>query len=215
MIDTIKQIHRAAGSPNLNTHDAADHFTAVVAATLHFGAPSLNIRPDPRIGRRRNPSGILSDDVIGINEDGRIEYFDYIRGAGANNWEFVWQGSSGGPWVAPDDPRLVVTGEAPDPDPDPGPSNNNPPPPVDLTAIVETLKAIKNVTVTLALTVATQNTLIEALLNAQQQGQSPIDNNLLIEIRDAITNTRDNIVAESKSLRDLVRGGVPVRIQLR
>jgi hypothetical protein len=144
MIDTIKRIHAAAGSPSLNSHHAANQFTAQVAATLHFGSQSLGIAPDPSVGRRRNPSNILSDDVIGFKGSNGVEYFDYIRGAGSSNWEFVWQGSSSGPWVAPsiDD---VVGGAAPgEPNPSPNPGNPNPSPIIDIKPILDAIFALHN-----------------------------------------------------------------------
>lgn len=131
VLETIERIASVA-RPDLTTHQGADKFTAQVAATLHFGSPRLMINPDPNWGRRQNPGGNLSDDVIQY-QDG-MQCFDIIQGAGAAGARIVFNTSTGGPWVAPESGDRVEPGN-------PGTGNGGiPPPPTGDNAAV--LKAI-------------------------------------------------------------------------
>lgn len=209
MIDIIKRIHAAAGSPNLNSHEAADHFTAQVAATLHFGSPSLSITGDNKYGRRRNPSNILSDDVIGIRTSSGADYFDYIAGAGANGWSFVWNPSSGGPWVAPSIDDVIGT------------SNPGTPPPGTPTTpphdpdIENLLRGIHTMLGSMVQMVSVQ---VEAVTNLadvvnllSQRAVEATSQALLIDIRDQIANQSLILTAEAKELKGLVRGGIKIK----
>jgi hypothetical protein len=217
MKEVIEKIWTAAGKPNLNTHDAADHFTAQVAATLHFGSESLGIKGDTKYGRRRNPSGILSDDVIGIKTGSGAndaDYFDYIQGAGANGWKFVWNGSSGGPWVAPEDPKLVVGGK-PNPG-DPGPPDE--PEPIDISNIEGSLNEIRIVLGAILQLVDVQNQINDRLvgsvdrLNESFAKFDKVENHVA-EIKNLLDNQQKVIVAESHALRDLVNGGIKIKLR--
>lgn len=118
--------------PNLRDGAAGDRFTAQVAATLHFGSPSLGIAPDANWGRRRNPSGVLSNDVLCYRASG--ETFDICVGMGGSNPQLGWSVSTPGEWVAPSSADVVGGGTTPPPPP--------PPPDGDLGAVVATLNAI-------------------------------------------------------------------------
>jgi hypothetical protein len=219
MIDIIKKIHAAAGSPNLDSHEKADHFTAQVAATLHFGSKSLDITGDPKYGRRKNPSGILSDDVIGIKTGSGAsdaDYFDYIRGAGASGWAFVWQGSSGGPWVAPDEGDVVGTGSnpgTPDPKPtDPGPA------PIDISEIEGQLTEIRIVLGAILQLVDAQNSISERLIGALDRlnetfGKFDKVEGHVNEIKLLLDNQGKIIVAESQALRAQVSDGIRIKLR--
>jgi hypothetical protein len=119
--------------PNLHDGAAGDRFTAQVAATLHFGSPSLGIAPDANWGRRRNPSGVLSNDVLCYRASG--ETFDICVGMGGSNPQLGWNASTPGEWVAPSSGDVVGGGSTPPPNPDPPPTG-------DLGAVVGALNAI-------------------------------------------------------------------------
>jgi hypothetical protein len=215
MIETIQKIWEAAGKPNLNTHEKADHFTAQVAATLHFGSQSLGIKGDPKFGRRRNPSNILSDDVIGIKTGSGAndaDYFDYIQGAGANGWKFVWNGSTGGPWVAPEDPKLVVGG-TPDPgEPDPGPD------PIDISEIEGSLNEIRIVLGAILQLVDTQNQINMRLVDSIDRLNGNFEKFDTVaghvhELKNLLDNQGKIIVAESTALRNTINDGIRIKLR--
>lgn len=124
--------------PDLTSVAESEHFTARVAATLHYGSPGLGIIGDSNWGRRRNPSGVLSNDVIQYRESG--ENFDIIVGAGGGNPQIAWNTSTPGPWVQPlawD----VVEPDPTDPGPGPGPGPNPGPDP----SIANVLREIRDI----------------------------------------------------------------------
>lgn len=130
--DVVQMLHDRL-QPNLRDGAAGDRFTAQVTATLHFGSPSLGIAADANWGRRRNPSGALSNDVLCYRASG--ETFDICVGMGGSNPSLSWNASTPGEWVAPSSGD-VVGGGPPPPDPP------DPPPTGDLGAVVGALNAI-------------------------------------------------------------------------
>jgi hypothetical protein len=129
--DVVTQLNTLL-QPNLRDGAAGDRFTAQVAATLHFGSAGLGLAPDANWGRRRNPSGVLSNDVLCYRASG--ETFDICVGMGGSNPQLGWSVSTPGEWVAPSSGDVVGGGTTPPPPP--------PPPDGDLGAVVGALNAI-------------------------------------------------------------------------
>lgn len=118
--------------PDLTTIQGCDRFTDQVAATLHFGSPGI-CEPDARWGRRRNPSGSISFDVLNYQNDDCI---DLVKSGGAPGAVLHWEVSTPGGWVAPNSNMIVRLPNEPPPDPD------NPPPADN--EIVSLLREIRN-----------------------------------------------------------------------
>jgi hypothetical protein len=218
MKEVIEKIWNAAGKPNLNTHDAAHHFTAQVAATLHFGSESLGIKGDTKFGRRKNPSGILSDDVIGIKTGSGAndaDYFDYIQGAGANGWKFVWNGSTGGPWVAPDVHDVIG---APSPGPVTPPNQTDPKDPIDISEIEGQLGEIRIVLGAILQLIDNGNQintrLVDSIdrLNANFEKLGSIGTHVH-ELKNLLDNQGKIIVAESTALRNTINDGIRIKLR--
>lgn len=127
----VRVIHDLV-NPDLTTITGCDRFTDQVAATLHFGSAGI-CEADARWGRRRNPSGSISFDVLNYQNDDCI---DLVRGGGAPGAVLHWEVSTPGGWVAPNSNMIVRLPNEPPPDPDnPPPSDNE---------IVSLLREIRN-----------------------------------------------------------------------
>lgn len=106
---------------SIKNHDittilGCEALTAQVTATLHFGSPGL-VDADARWGRRRNPSGVISFDVLNYLND---ECIDIVRSGGGPNAALHWELSSNGQWIAPDvNDRVLISPENPEPGPEP------------------------------------------------------------------------------------------------
>lgn len=119
---------------SIKNHDittilGCEALTAQVTATLHFGSPGL-VDADARWGRRRNPFGVISFDVLNYLND---ECIDIVRSGGGPNAALHWERSTPGQWIAPDvNDRILLNPNNP----------GNPPPENDETMIV--LKEIRD-----------------------------------------------------------------------
>lgn len=105
--------------PDLTTIQGCDRFTDQVAATLHFGSPGI-CDADARWGRRRNPSGSISFDVLNYQGDHCI---DLVKSGGAPGAVLHWEVSTPGGWVAPNSNMIVRLPNVPPPD-DPPPNDD-------------------------------------------------------------------------------------------
>lgn len=122
--DVIEQLARVL-QPNLRDSAVGSLFTRRVAATLHYGSLSLGIVGDVNWGLKRNPSGLISSDVIKYRSSG--EAFDICVSMGSTDPNVVpqlaWNATdtAGQPWVQPDAADVVAGPGEPPPPPPPSP----------------------------------------------------------------------------------------------
>lgn len=112
---TVRVIHDLV-HPDLTTIQGCDRFTDQVAATLHFGSPGI-CDADAKWGRRRNPSGSISFDVLNYEGDDCI---DLVRSGGTPGAVLHWEVSTPGGWVAPNSSFIVRSNQPGEPPPEDG-----------------------------------------------------------------------------------------------